>query len=83
MAGSQVQDLLRMADAHLTDTYKFTDMDWIDTYFKTPPTHLAGKIFTYNTSATVTLCAMVERVTGMPFLQYLRPEFDKAFKAGE
>ncbi|MGI6201574.1 MAG: serine hydrolase domain-containing protein [Christensenellales bacterium] len=77
LAGSQVQDLLRMADAHLTDTYKFTDMDWIDTYFKTPPTHLAGKIFTYNTSATVTLCAMVERVTGMPFLQYLRPEFDK------
>jgi len=68
-----VRDLLCMASVHSRNTYTMYSKGWVASHFQTEPTHLPGKIFFYDTSATVTLTAMVERVTGMPFLEYLRP----------
>jgi CubicO group peptidase (beta-lactamase class C family) len=75
VAGATIRDLLMMAAPHFHEacTYKFTDPDWAETYFKTPPTHRAGQIFSYDTTATVMLCILVRRVTGKEFLDYMRP----------
>jgi CubicO group peptidase (beta-lactamase class C family) len=68
-----VRDLLMMATPHDVNTYGENDPDWVDTFFRTPPSHLPGKIFSYNTSATVMLLVIVRQITGMEFLEYLRP----------
>ena len=68
-----VRDLLRMATAFEQNSYTLYGKDWVATHFQVEPSHLPGRIFNYDTSATVTLTAMVERVTGMTFLEYLRP----------
>lgn len=70
----KIRDLLRMATAHEKTTYKQMDIDdWVKTFFIVPPSHLPGHIFSYDTSATFTLTAIVERLSGMSILDYLRP----------
>lgn len=68
-----VRDLLRMATAFDQNSYKLYGGDWVASHFREEPSHLPGRIFNYDTSGTVTLTAMVERITGMTFLEYLRP----------
>ncbi len=68
-----IRDLLMMATPHDVNTYGENDPDWVDTFFRTPPSHLPGKIFSYNTSATVMLLVIVRQITGVEFLEYLRP----------
>jgi len=45
------------------------------TFFNRTPSHPPGTIFSYDTAATVVLTATVERLAGMPFLDYMRPRF--------
>lgn len=75
VAQTTIRDLLLMATPHLFAkvTYSPRDPDWADTFFRTPPTHLPGKIFSYDTTATVMLAIIAERLAGGPFLEYLRP----------
>ena len=75
VAQATIRDLLMMATPHKYGhcTYTRSDPDWADTFFRTPPTHLPGKIFSYDTTATVMLSILVRRVTGEEFLDYLRP----------
>lgn len=68
-----VRDLLMMASPHDFNTYSDKDPDWVDTFFQTPPSHLPGTIFSYNTSATVMLLVIIRQITGLEFLEYLRP----------
>ena len=70
---TMVRDLLMMATPHDTNPYGEKDRDWVDTFFQTPPSHLPGRIFNYNTSATVMLLVIVRQITGMEFLDYSRP----------
>lgn len=68
-----VRDMLMMRSCHASTTYKF-DMtrDWVESFFTVPPTHKPGTIFHYDTSASHTLCALVEKLSGRPMLDYLR-----------
>jgi CubicO group peptidase (beta-lactamase class C family) len=75
LAASTVRDLLTMSTAHSRTTYTRDDPDWVWTFFNRPPSHPAGTIFSYDTSATVVLNAIVERLAGTPFLDYMRPRF--------
>ncbi len=72
-----LRDLLCMTDCHDDTTYDMNkpqpDMDWVRTYFETPPTHKSGTVFQYNTACTVMLSVVVERVSGGSFLDVLRP----------
>jgi len=73
-----VRDLLMMATPNHTNSYDYPDPDWIKTFFnlkgeKVPP----GTRFSYDTAGTDTLCAIVEKLCGMPMLKYLRPVFDE------
>lgn len=74
IARSTIRDLAMMATAHSGTTYSFNDEDWAWTFFNTPPSHPPGTIFAYDTSATVVLNTIVERLSAMPFLEYMRPK---------
>lgn len=73
IASMTIRNMLMMRTCHASTTYK-ADMkkDWVESFFTVPPTHPAGKIFHYDTSAAHTLCALAERLSGMPMLDYLK-----------
>jgi CubicO group peptidase (beta-lactamase class C family) len=75
LAASTVRDLLTMSTAHSRTSYSRDDPDWVWTFFNRTPSHPPGTIFSYDTAATVVLTATVERLAGMPFLDYMRPPF--------
>ncbi len=72
LAQATIRDLLMMATPHTECAY-YKGPDWADAFFATPPTHLPGKIFSYDTTATVMLCIVIYRITGVEFIEYLRP----------
>ncbi|NMA94647.1 MAG: serine hydrolase [Clostridiales bacterium] len=67
-----IRDLLIMATPYETTTYGLEYDDWAWTFFNTPTNHPAGTIFKYDTSGTYILNVIVERIAGMPFLEYMR-----------
>jgi len=68
-----LRDMLMMRSCHASTTYKFDkELDWVESFFTVPPTHKPGTVFHYDTSASHTLCALVEKLTGRPMLDYLK-----------
>ena len=72
IAEATVRDLLMMATPFTDQTYTPHDNDWTYTFFNTVPSHPSGTIFHYDTSGTYILDVLVERLTGKPFLEYLK-----------
>lgn len=73
IAAMTIRDMLMMRTCHASTTYKLDmEKDWVESFFTTPPTHPAGRIFHYDTSSSHTLCALVERLSGKPMLDYLK-----------
>ena len=71
-----IRNMLMMATCHQMTTYKLPGVtDWVGSFFTTPPTHVPGTSFSYDTSSTHTLCALVEKLSGMKMLDYLRVKF--------
>ena len=76
IASMTIRDMLRMETCHRQTTYKINpERDWVGSFFDTEPTHPPGSLFIYDTSSSHTLCALVERLTGKPMLDYLRDKF--------
>jgi CubicO group peptidase (beta-lactamase class C family) len=73
LAEATVRDLLMMATPHSENSYTRRDTDWAATFFRKAPSHPPGTIFAYDTAGTVILNTIVERISGMPFLEYMRP----------
>ncbi|MCM1173683.1 MAG: beta-lactamase family protein [Blautia sp.] len=72
-AAMTIRDMLMMRSCHAATTYKLNlDADWVESFFTVPPTHPAGTLFHYDTSSPHTLCALVEKMTGLPMLDYLK-----------
>ena len=70
-----ILDMLRMESCHKKTTYKDSDNpDWVGSFFTTPADHAPGSFFLYDTSATHVLGALVEKLTGMELLEFLRKE---------
>ena len=73
LASMTIRDMLMMRTCHAQTTYKKDpSVNWVKSYFITPPTHPSGTLFHYDTSAAHTLCALVEKLTGMDMLDYLK-----------
>ena len=73
-----VRDLLRMATPNEENSYNWDDPDFVETFFNNPKDkHEPGTIFHYDTAGTTTLCAIVEKLAGMPILDYMRPLLDE------
>jgi len=71
-----VENLLTMSSPHTT-TYSLCPEDayfgrWAESFFRTPPLRPAGTVFRYDTSASYILDVIVERITGKPFLEYMK-----------
>lgn len=72
VAAMRVIDLLTMRSAHGGTTYKqVEDTDWVRTFFTVPPTRQPGTVFAYDTSATVVLAALVERLSRKRLPEFL------------
>lgn len=68
-----IRDMLMMASPHQGTTYKLMDSeDWIRTFFHFKPVRYPGTSFVYDTSATHVLSALVEKLSQMSLLEYLR-----------
>lgn len=67
----KIKHLLSMSTVHphSTDT---SIKDWVKGFLNTPPSHIPGTIFAYDTTGTHTLCAIIQKVTGMTVHEYLR-----------
>lgn len=73
IAEMTIKDMLKMATAHENTTYKLNlKEDWVKSFFSTMPSHHPGTIFSYDTSSSHTLAALVEKLSGMKMLDYLR-----------
>lgn len=66
-----VRDLLTMSSPHTT-TYSFHMDEWVKSFFETAPKRPGGTVFRYDTSATYILDVIVERLTGQPFIEYMK-----------
>ena len=73
IASMTIRDLLMMRTCHASTTYKHDiKKEWVESFFTTPPSHKPGTVFHYDTSASHVLCALVERLSGKPLLDFLR-----------
>lgn len=76
IAETTIKDMLKMSSAHENTTYKFDlEKDWVKSFFNITPSHYPGSIFSYDTSSSHTLAALVEKLTGVKMLDYLRSKF--------
>lgn len=68
-----IREMLMMQTCHTATTYK-ADLtkNWVESFFTTPPTHPSGSFFIYDTSASHTLCALVEKLSKKPVLEFLK-----------
>lgn len=71
-----VRHLAAMASGHLSDTIErareLDPLNWVRGFLLLPPEREPGTVFAYNQSATYTLAAIVQRVTGQSLMSYLR-----------
>lgn len=78
IAAMTIRDMLMMRTCHASTTYKLNmEKDWVESFFTTPPTHPAGRIFHYDTSSAHTLCALAERLSGKSMLDYLKEKLEE------
>ena len=77
LAAMRVRHLLSMSTGHDHDTtehlYRRRDGDWAKAFLARPVAYAPGTHFLYNTGASYMLSAIVQRLTGMTLLEYLRP----------
>lgn len=69
-----IEDMLKMETCHNMTTYNKTSTteNWVRSFFQTIPTHRPGTVFMYDTSASHTLCALAEKLTGQRLLDFLK-----------
>ncbi len=73
-----IRNMLQMRTCHAASTYKVNmKSDWVESFFTVPPTHKPGTVFHYDTSAAHTLCALVEKISGMEMLTYMKEKMLK------
>jgi len=70
----RVRDLLRMATGNQTEAQIRADgVPWTKTFLSHPVPFKPGTHFLYNSPATYMLSAIVQKVSGMTVLDYLKP----------
>lgn len=68
----QIKHLLTMSTAHKSTTYKKYEGDWVESFFHVEPDYEPGTIFSYDTSATHVLCALVQKLAGRDMQTFLK-----------
>ena len=67
-----IRNMLMMSTCYDRAMYSpLGDRDWTRPFFYGEPTHPAGTLFHYDTSASQVMCALVEKLTGGEILSFL------------
>lgn len=67
-----IRNMLMMSTCYDRAQYTcLVDADWTKPFFYGRPTHPAGTLFHYDTSASQVLCALVEKITGREILTFM------------
>ena len=74
VAGATVRNLLMMSTPHMYTSYGVHDKNWVWTFLNKQPSHKSGNFFIYDTSGTVMLNGIVEKLSGKSLLDYMRPK---------
>ena len=73
LAKMTIRQMLTMSTCYASTTFKrYDSKDWTESFFRVEPDHPAGTLFAYDTSSSHTLAALVEKLTGVSLLDYLR-----------
>ncbi len=79
-----VRNLLSMASGHTTETMPLLDRaDPVGSFLRIEPDEEPGSVFCYNQGCTLTLSAIVQKVSGQPLHEYLRPRLFDPLGIGE
>ena len=71
-----IRHLLTMQTAHSCTAYKRSDTDdWVTSFFRVEPDTIPGSYFSYDTSATHVMTALIEKLSGLSLMDYLRNAF--------
>jgi CubicO group peptidase (beta-lactamase class C family) len=77
LAAMRVRHLLTMSTGHDKDAAEsgawMADGDWVKGFLGLPVAHPPGTHFVYNSGATYLLSAIIQKLTGVTMLEYLRP----------
>ena len=76
MKEQTIKQMLCMTTCLSTPAYDENNKDWLASYFRANPTHPAGTVWNYDSSGSYVLGAVVKHITGLDFIEYLRPELD-------
>lgn len=71
-----VRHMLCMSTVYSKPTYSEKVDNWLESYFYSNPSHPCGTLWFYDSSGSYVLGAVTKHITGMDFIEYLRPEFD-------
>lgn len=70
-----IEDMLTMRTCHSSTTFKrYGGGDWTESFFRVKPDHVPGTVFSYDTSSSHVLSALVEKLSGETMLDYMRRE---------
>jgi CubicO group peptidase (beta-lactamase class C family) len=77
LAAMEVRHLLTMTTGHDADSAGKFDRgpegNWLRSFLSLEVPHQPGTFFLYDSGASYTLSAIVQKLTGQPLLEYLRP----------
>jgi len=71
-----IRHMLTMTTAYASPTYSTKNKDWLASYFRGTQTHYPDTIWNYDSCGSYVLGAVTKHLTGLDFVEYLRPEFD-------
>jgi len=77
MKEQTIRQMLCMTTCLSTPSYDKNCKEWLASYFAATPTHPAGTVWNYDSSGSYVLGAVVKHITGLDFVEYLRPVFDE------
>ena len=66
-----IRNMLMMSTCYDRAQYRVEDPDWTKPFFFGQPTHPAGTLYFYDTSASQVMCALVEKLTGTDILTFM------------
>ncbi len=69
----KIRHLLSMASGHSVEPLALQGEHWVYNFLASFVDKEPGSIFTYNTAATYMLSAILQKVTGIPVSEYLKP----------
>lgn len=78
-----IADLLSMRTPYTGTTYVEKEGEWLESFFRTAPSHRPGTLFHYDTSASYTLAALIERIERRTWEESVRERIYAPLGLGE